>query len=174
MQVTATEVIEGGVDWLVTVTVAVADLVASSVLVAVTVTDPADPGAVKRPLVLTVPPFVDHFTAELKLPVPCTVAVHCDVALGATVEGLQVSAIEEMVEDPERRGLPAVPLPQAVSPSRNKEIASTGRSRSFEQFLLALRCNLVNIFPRGEVPVAAFKQQLFPSQGIPIGCQKFQ
>jgi hypothetical protein len=42
----------------------------SCVLVAVTVTLPAAAGAVKRPLVLMVPPLADHVTAELKLPVP--------------------------------------------------------------------------------------------------------
>ena len=65
MQVTATEVIVGGVDWLLTVTVALPDLLASSVLVAVTVTEPAELGAVNRPLEFTVPPLADHFTAVL-------------------------------------------------------------------------------------------------------------
>ena len=48
-----------------TVTDAVPDFVASCVLVAVTVTLPADDGAVRSPLVLTVPLLVDHFTVEL-------------------------------------------------------------------------------------------------------------
>jgi hypothetical protein len=37
----------------------------SSVLVAVTVTVPADAGAVKSPLGLILPPLADHVTAEL-------------------------------------------------------------------------------------------------------------
>jgi hypothetical protein len=45
--------------------VAVPDLVASCVLVAVTVTLPAEAGAVKTPLVFTVPLLADHVTAEL-------------------------------------------------------------------------------------------------------------
>lgn len=46
-------------------------------------------GAVKRPLELIEPAPADHVTAELKDPVPWTVAAHCDVALGATEAGLQ-------------------------------------------------------------------------------------
>ena len=64
MQATCTEVMvaEGGG---CTVTDAVPDLVGSCVLVAVTVTVPAVAGAVRMPLVLTVPPLADHVTAEL-------------------------------------------------------------------------------------------------------------
>lgn len=66
-------------------------------LVAVTFTDPVEPGAVNNPLLLIVPPFAVHVTAELKSPVPCTVALHCEVALGATVEGLHVTDTDEIV-----------------------------------------------------------------------------
>jgi hypothetical protein len=60
---TCTEVtVEGGV---CTVMAAVPDLVGSCVLVAVMVTIPAAAGAVKAPLVFTVPPLADHVTAEL-------------------------------------------------------------------------------------------------------------
>ena len=75
VQVTAMEVIEDAS----TMTDAAPDLVVSCVLVAVTVTDPAAAGAVKSPAVLIVPVETDHVTAELKLPVPWTFAVHCDV-----------------------------------------------------------------------------------------------
>jgi hypothetical protein len=71
------------------------------VLVAVTVNDPVEPGAVNRPLESIVPPLAAHFTVELKLPVPCTVAVHCEVALRATVEGLQLTETEEIVGGPD-------------------------------------------------------------------------
>jgi hypothetical protein len=47
----------------VTVTVAVPDFVLSSLLVAVTVTVPAVPGAVRLPLASIVPPVVVHVTA---------------------------------------------------------------------------------------------------------------
>jgi hypothetical protein len=47
------------------VMVAVPDLVVSCVLVAVTVTLPAEAGAVKTPLVFTAPLLADHVTAEL-------------------------------------------------------------------------------------------------------------
>jgi hypothetical protein len=65
-QATETEVIvEGVVDVDCTAIEAVPDFVASCVLVAVTVTLPAEAGAVNRPLELTVPPLVDHVTVEL-------------------------------------------------------------------------------------------------------------
>jgi hypothetical protein len=48
-----------------TVTEPAPSLAASCVLVAVTVTFPADDGAVKSPLELIVPPLADHVTAEL-------------------------------------------------------------------------------------------------------------
>lgn len=91
---TPTEEIVGAADF--TVIVAVPDLVVSSVLIAVTVTDPVEPGAVNNPLPLIVPPLALHVTVELKLPVPCTVALHCEVALGTTVEGLQLTDTEEI------------------------------------------------------------------------------
>jgi hypothetical protein len=57
-------------------TVTTADLVASPAGVAVTVTLPGDAGAVNTPELLIVPADAVQFTAELKLPVPETVAVH--------------------------------------------------------------------------------------------------
>jgi hypothetical protein len=44
---------------------------------------PVVPGAVYRPLLLTVPPVADHVTEVFELPL--TVAVNCCVALGAIV-----------------------------------------------------------------------------------------
>jgi hypothetical protein len=97
VQLTATEEIVGRVVCVATEIVAVPDLLVSSLLVAVTVTDPVELGAVNNPLPLTVPPLAVHVTAEMKLPVPCTVALHCDVALGAIVEGLHATDTEEIV-----------------------------------------------------------------------------
>jgi hypothetical protein len=74
LQATPTEEIVGAAAF--TAIVAVPVLLVSSVLVAVTVTDPAELGAVNNPLPLIVPPLAVHVTVELKLPVPCTVAVH--------------------------------------------------------------------------------------------------
>lgn len=48
----------------------------------------------KVPLELIVPALADQLTAELYVPLPCTVASHCDVAPGATMEGLHVTEIE--------------------------------------------------------------------------------
>ena len=80
-----------------TVMAAVPDFVASCELVAVTVTFAADAGAVKRPAELMAPPpETDQVTAVLKAPVPCTFALHCEVALVATVAGVQDVETEEM------------------------------------------------------------------------------
>jgi hypothetical protein len=83
-----------------TVTVAWPETALSWTLVAITVAAPADPGAVKRPVVLIVPAVTDHVTAELKLPVPLTVAAHCEVALRLTADGLHVTWTAVTVEEP--------------------------------------------------------------------------
>jgi hypothetical protein len=64
LQATWTEVIveEGAA---CTLTVAVPDFVVSCTLLAVTVTVPADAGAVRSPFSLIAPPVADHVTAEL-------------------------------------------------------------------------------------------------------------
>jgi hypothetical protein len=75
-------------------------LVESWVLVAVTVGVAAEEGAVKRPAEeMAPPPVTDHVTAVLKVPVPWTLAEHCEVAPGATVAGVQDADTEEMVGD---------------------------------------------------------------------------
>ena len=63
MQVTDTDVIEGGA--ACTVIAADPDFAVLPVLVAVTVTLPAEAGAVRSPLELIVPALADHVTAEL-------------------------------------------------------------------------------------------------------------
>ena len=65
LQLTETEEIVGDVVCFATVIVAFPDLVVSCALVAVTVTDPVEPGAVNNPLPLIVLPLAVHFTAEL-------------------------------------------------------------------------------------------------------------
>ena len=65
MQLTETEEIVGEVVCVATVIVAAPDLVVSCVLVAVTVTDPVELGAVNNPPPLIVPPLAVHVTAEL-------------------------------------------------------------------------------------------------------------
>ncbi len=112
LHVTATEVMVEALDC--TVTEAVPDLVVSWVLVAVTVTLPAVDSAVKSPLALIVPALADHVTAELKLPVPCTEALHCEVAFIATAEGLHVTETDEMVGVACEDVLPPPPPPQAI------------------------------------------------------------
>jgi hypothetical protein len=63
LQATETDVIVDGE--ACTVTAAIPDLVVSCMLVAVTVTLPAEAGAVKTPLELMVPALADQVTAEL-------------------------------------------------------------------------------------------------------------
>lgn len=62
-----------------TVTIAAADFELSATLVAVTVTLPAEAGAVSTPPAVIVPPDADHVIALL-LTVPDTLALNCCVA----------------------------------------------------------------------------------------------
>jgi hypothetical protein len=78
-----------------TVTEAFPVMEGSSVLVAVTVTVWADAGAVSEPLAEMAPALAVQVTAELKLPEPCTVAVHCVVPSALTADGEQVALTEE-------------------------------------------------------------------------------
>lgn len=68
-------------------------------LVAVTVTLTGDEGAVKVPVEVITPALTDHVTAEFRVPVPCTVALHCEAAPGATAVGVQEMATEETCEE---------------------------------------------------------------------------
>jgi hypothetical protein len=77
-----------------TVSVASPEIDGVCTLVAVTIAAPADAGAVKRPVGLTVPTLADQVTDGLKLPVPWTVALHWEVWPVTTVNGLQVTATE--------------------------------------------------------------------------------
>ena len=63
LQLTATDVIVCELAWILTD--AVPDFVVSWVLVAVTVTMPAEAGAVRRPFVSIAPSLTDQVTAEL-------------------------------------------------------------------------------------------------------------
>jgi hypothetical protein len=63
LQLTASDLIVGALAW--TLTGAVPDFVESWVLVAVTVTLPAEAGAVNSPLELMLPAPAVHVTAEL-------------------------------------------------------------------------------------------------------------
>ena len=121
VQVAATEVIVGTAAW--TVIEAIPDLVVSCALVAVTFTVPAIAGAVKSPAELMLPPAADQVTTELKLPVPCTVALHCDVACTSTAEGVHETATEAMEDDGGGGLLLEPPPPQAVA-SRSVAIAT--------------------------------------------------
>ena len=101
-------------------------MVASCELVAVTVTVAADEGAVNRPaMVIAPPPETDQVTALLKVPVPCTLALHCEVAPAATVAGAQEAATEEMVGEVFCGGVVLDWLPQDIRAERTRQASGT-------------------------------------------------
>jgi len=105
---------------------AVPDFVESCELVAVTVTVAADDGAVKRPAaVMAPPPETDQATAVLKAPVPCTLALHCEVAPVATLAGAQEAETEEMVGEVLCGGVVLDWLPQDVRAERTRQARGT-------------------------------------------------
>lgn len=71
-----------------------------STLVAVTVTLPAVADAVNRPAEVMEPALEDHLTAALQPDAPATVALHCEVAPGATDVGVQATVIDVPEGDP--------------------------------------------------------------------------
>src|SRR5580658_388007 len=113
----------GGEAAACTVMEAVPDLVESSVLVAVTVIVAAAEGAVNRPVALMLPPPVaDHVTAELKPPLPWTVALHCEVAPVATVVGVHEGTTEEMAGEEAWTCVGADLSPQEISAGMNSVV----------------------------------------------------
>src|SRR5579864_9269937 len=150
LQTTPTEVIAGGGGVDCTVTEAVPDFVVSCVLVAFTVTVPATAGAVKAPFALIPPAPADQLTAELKLPVPWTVAVHCDVACAAIAAGTQVTATELIEGDIGADGfeLAPSPPPQAVIEKRIAHSTKAHSSQVCVIFFLKWR--------REKLPIRAF------------------
>lgn len=63
-----------------------------------TVAEPAVAGPLKSPLALMAPTLADQLTAELKPPVPVTVAVHCEVVPATMVDGLHAACTEVMMD----------------------------------------------------------------------------
>src|SRR5271167_5119940 len=103
----------------VTVSVAVPDLVESWVEVAVTVADVLPltiMGAVSRPDAEICPVLVVHVTAELKFPVPMTVAEHWLVWPDCTVEGEHDAVTNVMV--------PVLPPPPLLLPPPQAAIST--------------------------------------------------
>jgi hypothetical protein len=109
--------------------------VGSSTLVAVTTTLPATLGAVNSPLVEMEPAFTDQVSAELKLPVPWTVALHCEVASGAMLRGEQTGTMEEIVGEP-GEGEPAIEPPPHAESMITERPAKTANGRRFFIHLL--------------------------------------
>lgn len=98
MQFTVTPVIA---EDAFTVTVAFPDFVLSCVDVAVIVAVPGLPG-VNTPALLTVPAvdgLTDQLTAELKAPVPVTLAVQADVCVVRIALGVHVTVTAEIVDE---------------------------------------------------------------------------
>jgi hypothetical protein len=117
LQETETEVMVGGA---VTFMVAAPDLVVSCVDMAVTVTVPTVEGAVNRPEELIVPALALQVTPELYVPVPVTVAVHCEVCAVCTEAELQETETEVMVG-----GVVRVVIPPPLPPQLTKTATDT-------------------------------------------------
>lgn len=124
-------------------------------LVAVTVTVPAELGAVKSPLALIVPALADQFTAELKAPDPWTVALHCEVAFSASDDGVQVTVTDEMEDDGEEIWLLLEPPPQAAPRNRIPHIIKATKNRAGA----ALSCTLWSGMPINLVYPAINRQE---------------
>ena len=75
----------------------VPNLLVSADDVAVTVTSAGVLGAVKSPVLEICPEVADHVTEELKLPVPVTVAEHCDVCPDCRMVAKQETVTEVIV-----------------------------------------------------------------------------
>lgn len=122
---------------------AVPDFVGSSVLVAVTVTFAAAEGAVKIPVeAMEPPPATDQVTAEVKLPVPWTLAAHWEVAPVATVVGEHDGETEEMAGEVAcgGRAAPAVPPQETTHESATQErTGQTSRAQRRQVFKEVLR-----------------------------------
>lgn len=134
---------------IATVTVAFPDLLESSLLVAVTVTIAAELGALNNPLPLIVPPLAVHITVELKLPVPCTVALHCEVAPAEMDEGAHTADTEEIAGEVVVPVLPIDPPPHPAITNSSDDAANKNPRRIFKyclqsvlpaQRLHAVRC----------------------------------
>lgn len=93
-QLAETDVIAGAAE---TGTIVDPTMLGCWVLVAATVTFSDVVGAVNSPEAEIVPALADQFTAELKLPVPCTFAEHWAAPPGVTADGWQLTEIEVIV-----------------------------------------------------------------------------
>ena len=62
------------------------------------VAEAAVAGPLKSPVAVMAPTLADHVTAELKLPVPVTVAVHCEFVVATMVDGLHAACTEVIVD----------------------------------------------------------------------------
>ena len=138
LHVTATEEIVGGLDGMATITVAVPDLLESSLLVAVTVTVAAEFGAVSIPFASIVPPLAVHVTIELYIPVPCTVALHCEVAPVEIEEGVHTTETEEIMGGVVMVFPPTEPPPQPATSNTSSDADITQAGRNFNPLALSL------------------------------------
>jgi hypothetical protein len=75
------------------------------------------------------PPVTDQVTAELKLPAPWTLAVHCDVAPVAMGEGEQSGVTEEMVGEVACGGAAPAEPPQETTHERSRQAGKQQRRR---------------------------------------------
>lgn len=135
LHATPTEEIVGEPVPVATVTVAFPDLLESSLLVAVTVTVAAELGAVSSPLPVIDPPLALHVTVELKLPVPSTLTLHCEVAPGVTEDGEHTTDTEEIVEEVVVPVPPTEPPPHPANGKDSNDAANNNPRRAFKYCL---------------------------------------
>lgn len=127
------------------------------------VTFSGDEGAVNAPLEVMAPALTDQVTAESVLPVPFTVALHCELAPGETVAGEQEIATEETCEETGCEGCDVedLPPPQDAHKSIPAEQAmSNTAERALNSGLEDMRKLSIKKRRRSRIahPAAAFTQ----------------
>jgi hypothetical protein len=101
------------------------------------VTVPAAAEAVNRPAAVMVPALADQVTPEAAAPVLLMVALHCDVPLIATVDGLHTTERAKFVEVVEEEEELLVLLPQDVM-TNSSSGAMRQQARFFEYSFLII------------------------------------
>ena len=81
------------------------------------------------------PPVTDQETVEVMVPVPWTLAVHCEVDPAAIVEGEQLDVTEEMAGEVTGEGAAPGEPPQEITNEKTRQASNEQRSRVFKAVL---------------------------------------
>jgi hypothetical protein len=109
------------------------------------VTVPAAAEAVNRPAAVMVPALADQVTPEAAAPVLLMVALHCDVPLIATVDGLHTTERAKFVEVVEEEEELLVLLPQDVM-TNSSSGAMRQQARFFEYSFLIIDTSTMDVY----------------------------